>query len=43
VRSIDRITIGAGACGPITAQLQERFFGITSGTAEDTHRWLTFV
>lgn len=43
VRSIDRIKIGAGKRGPITKQIQERFFAITSGEAEDTHAWLTFV
>ncbi len=43
VRSIDRITIGTGARGPITEQLQSRFFGVTSGEVEDTHGWLTYV
>jgi branched-chain amino acid aminotransferase len=43
VRSIDRITISTGARGPITEQLQSRFFGVTSGEVEDTHGWLTYV
>jgi branched-chain amino acid aminotransferase len=43
VRSIDRITISTGARGPITQQLQSRFFGVTSGEVEDTHGWLTYV
>lgn len=43
VRSIDKISIGNGSRGPVTAQLQERFFGITSGAGDDTHRWFTYV
>ena len=43
VRSIDRITIGDGSRGPVTKQIQERFFGITAGESEDVHGWLTFV
>lgn len=43
IRSVDRITIGCGVRGPITKQLQERFFAITSGEAEDTHGWLTYM
>ncbi|MBM3262319.1 MAG: branched-chain amino acid transaminase [candidate division Zixibacteria bacterium] len=43
VRSIDRIPIGSGTRGPITAQLQERFFGITTGESDDVHGWLTHV
>jgi branched-chain amino acid aminotransferase len=43
VRSIDRMTIGEGCCGPITAALQERFFGLFSGATEDRHGWLDHV
>ena len=43
VRSIDRITIGGGSRGPVTKEIQERFFGITAGESEDVHGWLTFV
>jgi branched-chain amino acid aminotransferase len=43
VRSVDRIPVGAGKRGPITARLQERFFGIVSGKSEDSHHWLTPV
>lgn len=43
IRSIDRITIGNGKCGPITARLQESFFGIIEGREEDVDGWLTFV
>jgi len=43
VRSIDNITIGSGSRGPVTEQLQSQFFSITSGEADDTHGWLTYV
>ncbi len=42
VRSIDKIVIGSGKCGPITKQLQTSFFdSVQSGV--DKHNWLTFV
>jgi branched-chain amino acid aminotransferase len=43
IRSVDGIQVGAGRRGPITQSLQEAFFGITSGEAEDKHGWLTPV
>ena len=43
IRSVDKITIGAGRRGPITAALQERFFGVIKGDVEDIHNWLTPV
>ncbi len=43
VRSIDRIDIGDGSRGPVTKEIQERFFGITTGDREDVHGWLTCV
>jgi branched-chain amino acid aminotransferase len=43
IRSIDKIQVGAGRRGPITAALQERFFGIVRGEFPDTHNWLTPV
>jgi branched-chain amino acid aminotransferase len=43
VRSIDRIAIGNGGRGPITAALQNAFFDVINGRAPDTHGWLTFV
>lgn len=42
VRSVDRIAVGAGR-GPITARLQDEFFGITEGRKPDRHGWLTHV
>jgi branched-chain amino acid aminotransferase len=43
IRSIDRIPVGSGARGPVTAALQKRFFDIITGEAPDTHHWLTPV
>ncbi len=43
IRSIDRIKIGAGKRGPITAALQKDFFAITSGEKEAPGDWLAFV
>ena len=43
VRSIDRITIGAGRRGPVTERLQKEFFGIVHGTSPDRYGWLTMV
>jgi len=43
IRSIDRITIGAGRRGPITAALQRAFFAVINGDVPDTHGWLTYV
>lgn len=43
IRSVDRQLIGAGKRGPMTTLLQEDFFGIITGKAEDRHGWLTPV
>lgn len=43
VRSVDRITVGAGKPGPITMQLQKAFLDIANGRADDTFGWLTYV
>jgi len=43
IRSIDRITIGAGSRGPVTERLQKAFFSIIDGEAEDRFGWLTPV
>ena len=40
VRSVDRITIGAGKRGPITEVLQSAFFGLFTGKTPDKHGWL---
>lgn len=43
VRSVDKIVVGAGKCGPITKAIQTRFFDIIAGRAPDAHGWLTYV
>lgn len=43
IRSVDKITIGSGSRGPITARLQQAFFDIINGNLPDTHGWLTYV
>ena len=43
VRSIDKLTIGAGRRGPVTQALQQAFFDVINGEVPDTHGWLTYV
>ncbi len=45
IRSVDRITIGAGKRGEITNRIQEEFFAITEGKrlAPNNAKWLTYV
>ena len=43
IRSVDGLAVGTGRRGPITKQLQERFFAVARGQHEDRHGWLTLV
>lgn len=43
IRSVDRLAVGSGSRGPITKQVQEEFFAITSGQKPDRYGWLTYV
>ena len=43
VRSVDGLTVGIGRRGPVTEVIQQAFFGLVRGTAEDRHGWLTRV
>jgi len=43
IKSIDRVPIGSGTRGPITARLQERFFAYVNGECEDCYGWRTVV
>jgi branched-chain amino acid aminotransferase len=43
IRSVDRITIGAGDRGPVTETIQQRFFDVIHGREPDAHGWLTYV
>jgi branched-chain amino acid aminotransferase len=42
VRSVDRITIGAGKPGPVTQLLQRQYLGIAKGELDDSYGWLTY-
>lgn len=43
VSGVDGIPVGNGERGPVTACLQEEFFGIVTGRKEDRFGWLTYV
>ena len=43
IRSVDRITVGAGEAGPVTRALQQKFLDIVHGRVPDEHGWLTYV
>ncbi|MCC7461491.1 MAG: branched-chain amino acid transaminase [Gammaproteobacteria bacterium] len=43
IRSVDRITIGAGRRGPVTETLQKAFFGLFTGATPDRWGWLDYV
>jgi branched-chain amino acid aminotransferase len=43
IRSVDKITVGQGICGPVTKAIQKEFFGIVRGELEDKFHWLTPV
>jgi branched-chain amino acid aminotransferase len=41
IRSVDRVQVGAGRRGEITAEIQKQFFDIITGESEDVFGWLT--
>lgn len=43
IRSVDKMLVGSGQRGEITAAVQERFFGLFDGKADDKHGWLDYV
>ena len=43
IKSVDKITIGTGTRGPVTAQIQKAFFGLFDGSTEDSWGWLESV
>ena len=43
IKSVDRIKVGSGRRGPVTAAIQERFFQIVRGDTPDTYGWLQYV
>ncbi|MCG7553415.1 branched-chain amino acid transaminase [Pseudoalteromonas sp. Of11M-6] len=43
VRSVDKITVGNGGRGPITEELQQAYFDLVKGQADDENGWLEYV
>jgi branched-chain amino acid aminotransferase len=43
VRSVDKITVGRGARGPVTEALQRAFFDVIECRVPDEFSWLTYV
>lgn len=43
IRSVDRLTVGTGARGPITEQIQQAFLGLFDGRTPDKWGWLDYV
>jgi branched-chain amino acid aminotransferase len=43
IRSVDRITVGAGRRGPITERVQSAFFAVVQGEREDRYGWLEYA
>lgn len=43
IRSLDRIPIGAGVRGPVTTELQKRYYALCKGEAPDVYGWRTPV
>ncbi len=43
IRSVDRIPVGSGRRGPITAAVQEAFFSIVQGERPDRYGWLEYA
>jgi branched-chain amino acid aminotransferase len=43
IKSVDGKPVGDGRRGPVTRQIQERYFSIARGEIEDKHGWMTLV
>jgi branched-chain amino acid aminotransferase len=43
IRSVDKVQVGVGRRGPLTGEIQRRFFDIITGETEDEFGWLTPV
>jgi branched-chain amino acid aminotransferase len=43
IRSVDQISIGSGARGPITTLIQQSFFGLFNGETTDRWGWLEYL
>lgn len=43
IRSVDRIPVGCGDRGPVTARIQKEFFDLVNGVVPDRYGWLSPV
>jgi branched-chain amino acid aminotransferase len=43
IRTVDKIKVGEGKRGPVTAALQKAFFDVIEGRSPDKYNWLTKV
>ena len=43
IRSIDGRQVGIGSRGPVTEELQSKFFEIVEGKTEDKYNWLNYI
>lgn len=43
IRAIDNRQIGIGKRGPITKEIQDAYFELVNGKAENDHGWLTYI
>ncbi|MFC4988553.1 MULTISPECIES: branched-chain amino acid transaminase [Saliphagus] len=43
IRKVDNVVIGEGTRGPVTEEIQQRFFEIVEGEAEGYDDWFTYV
>ena len=43
IKSVDKIPVGSGTRGPITAAIQQAYFDIINCAAPDRHGWLRFL
>ncbi len=43
IKAVDRRTVGSGTRGPITKAIQDRYFALAKGEADDVYGWLTPV
>jgi branched-chain amino acid aminotransferase len=43
VRSVDKVSVGAGKAGPITMEIRRRFMDAVTGKNGDPYGWLTYA
>ena len=43
IRSIDGRQVGIGSRGPVTEEIQSKFFEIVEGKTEDKYNWLNYI